>query len=314
MYLQSIITIGTINVVMIIGLAVLLGYTGLFSMGNVGFMMLGAYAAAVTNRYLHLPYLAALLVGGLISMAAGFVIGFPAVRSKLKGDHFAIVMLGFANALRVIISNTKNTYVNGAMGIMDIPKITNMWWALGIAAVMIWMLSNYTRSAYGRNCRAIREQEIAAEIMGIQVSRIKLYSILINGFCTGVGGGMWAFYTTIIQPGMFAQSTSSNHTIAVVFGGVNSIIGPVLSSFLLAILPEMLRIVSRWRLVIYGVLIVVIMLIKPEGLLGYKELSFQWVKKLFRGEYDLRHLPQRTWLAICKRIGVKNSGKGGKQS
>lgn len=311
LYFQSIITIGTINIIMIIGLAILTGYTGLFSLGNVGFMMIGAYASVIVQRYLHMPYLLSLIAGGLAAMTAGFLIGFPAVRSKLKGDHFAIAMLGFANAIRVIISNTKNRYVNGALGIMNIPKITNMWWALGIAAVIIWMLSNYVHSAYGRNCRAIREQEVAAEIMGIQVSRTKLYSVLINGFCTGMGGGMFAFYTTIIQPGMFAQNLSSNHLIAVVFGGINSIVGPVMASFLLAILPEMLRFISKWRLVIYGVLIVTIMLVRPEGLLGYKELSFKWVGKLCRGEYDLKRLPANAKARFKAMFTKKDSNEGG---
>ncbi len=282
-YFLSVFTIGGINVIMIIGLTILTGYAGLFSMGNVGFMMIGAYATAILYKFFHIPFVLALIIAGLLSCVTGLIIGMPTVRSKLKGDHFAIAMLGFASSVKVIISNAKNEYVNGALGIKNIPKLTNWWVVLIIGGILIYLLWNFVNSAYGRNCRAVREQEVAAEIMGVNTSKTKLTAVLINAFCTAVGGGLFGFYTTIIAPTMFTQNQSSNHLIAVVFGGINSITGPVLSSFTLAILPEVLRVISNWRLVIYGVLIVVIMLVKPEGLLGYKELNFRWVKPLYAG-------------------------------
>lgn len=284
MYISSVITLGAINVIMVLGLTVLTGYTGLFSMGNMGFMMIGAYVSAIVNRYLGVPFLPSLLCGGLAAMASGVLIGFPTVRSKLKGDHFAIAMLGFASAVKVIISNAKNQVVNGALGIKNIPKLTTVWVALGIAAVLIYLLTNFVRSAYGRNCRAVREQEIAAEIMGVNVFKTKLISVMICAFCTGVGGGLFAFYMTLIAPTMFTQNQSSNQLIAVVFGGINSISGPVLSAFALNILPEALRAIGEWRLVIYGVLVVVIMLVKPEGLFGYMEITdlFKSARKAFQ--------------------------------
>jgi branched-chain amino acid transport system permease protein len=225
----------------------------------------------------------------------------PTVRSKLKGDHFAIAMLGFASAVKVIISNTKNEYVNGALGVKNIPKLTNWWVVLIIGGILIYLLWNFVNSAYGRNCRAVREQEVAAEIMGVNTSKTKLTAVLINAFCTAIGGGLFGFYTTIIAPTMFTQNQSSNHLIAVVFGGINSITGPVLSSFALAILPEVLRAISNWRLVIYGVLIVIIMLVKPEGLLGYKELNFRWVKPLYAR------------LTKKKSSALQNGSNGGKK-
>lgn len=280
-YLLSVFTIGGINVIMILGLTILTGYTGLFSMGNVGFMMIGAYVTAIANLFFHIPFVLALICAGLFSCLTGFIIGMPTVRGKLKGDHFAIAMLGFASAVKVIISNLKNEYVNGALGIKNIPKLTTYWIVIIIGVVIVYLLWNFVHSAYGRNCRAVREQEVAAEIMGINISKTKLTALLINAFCTAIGGGLYGFYATIVVPTMFTQNQSSNHLIAVVFGGINSITGPVLSSFVLAILPEMLRAISNWRLVIYGVIIVIIMLIKPEGLLGYKELNFRWVKPLY---------------------------------
>jgi branched-chain amino acid transport system permease protein len=273
MYVQSVVTLGAINVVMVLGLTILTGYTGLFSMGNMGFMMIGAYISAIVYRNMGVPFYLALVCGGLAAMLASLFIGFPAVRGKLKGDHFAIAMLGFASAVKVIISNTRNKIVNGALGIKNIPKLTNMWVALGIVAILTYLLAGYVRSAYGRNCRAVREEEMAAEIMGVRVSRVKLTSVLICAFCTGVGGGLFAFYMTLIAPTMFTQNQSDNHLIAVVFGGINSITGPIISAFVLNILPEALRVIGEWRLVIYGVLVVVIMLFKPEGLFGYTEIT-----------------------------------------
>lgn len=277
-YYLSIFTLGGINVILILGLILLTGYTGLFSMGNVGFMMVGAYVAALLNVKFSVPFLISLLIAGIISTICGFIIGAPTVRRSLKGDHFAVALLGFASAIKVLICNLQIGDFNGAMGIRTVPKYTNWYIVLIVAAIFTFLLWNFVHSAYGRNCRAVREQEVAAQTMGIDVSRTKLCALLINAFATGVGGGLYAFYTTIVVPTMFTQNQSSNHLIAVVFGGINSITGPILSTFVLAILPELLRVISTWRLVIYGVLIVIIMLVKPEGLLGYREINFRWVK------------------------------------
>ncbi len=280
-YYLSVLTIGGINVILILGLTLLTSYTGLFSMGNVGFMMIGAYCSAALNVEFGVPFVPSLLISGLISMLLGLLIGWPTVRRKLKGDHFAVALLGFASAIKVLICNIEIGDFDGAMGIKNVPKFTTWYVVLIIGAILTYFLWNFIHSAYGRNCRAVREQEVAAQTMGINVSWTKLLSLLINAFTTAIGGGLFAFYTTIVVPTMFTQNQSSNHLIAVVFGGINSITGPVLSSFVLAILPEMLRVISTWRLVIYGVLIVVIMLVKPEGLLGYKEVNFRWVKPAY---------------------------------
>lgn len=297
-YIGTIFTLGGINVVMVLGLAILTGYTGLFSMGNMGFMMIGAYATTIVYKLfiemaffqipviagIRLAYFAALLCGGILTTVAGFLIGFPTVRSKLKGDHFAIAMMGFASAVRVIVSNSKNDIVGGAQGLKNLPKYTTLAVVAVIVVILVYMLTNYVRSAYGRNARAIREQEVAAEIMGVRVSRTKLLSVLICAFCTGIGGGLYAFYMTMIAPQMFLTTISNNQLIMVVFGGINSITGPVLSALALSVLPELLRFIGEWRLVIYGVLVVVIMLVKPEGLLGYTELSdiFKGIRRWFK--------------------------------
>ena len=315
-YYLSIFTLGGINVILILGLILLTSYTGLFSMGNAGFMMIGAYCAAALYVYFHIPFFLALLGAGLISMICGLLIGIPTVRSHLKGDHFAVAFLGFANAVKVLICNIEIGDFDGALGIKSIPKLTKWYIILIICAVFIYLLWNFIHSAYGRNCRAVREQEIAAQTMGINIYGTKLRSVLVNAFTTGIGGGLFAFYATIVVPTMFTQNQSSNHLIAVVFGGINSVTGPVLSTFVLAIMPELLRFVNTWRLVIYGILIVVIMLVKPEGLLGYKEINFRWVKPCIR---KIRSQSPRDY---CQKVKAfitnskhkirKRSRKGGK--
>lgn len=279
-YLFSIMTLGGINIIMVVGLAILVGYTGLFSMGHAGFMMIGAYTAVICYKYLGIPFLADILLAGIAATLISFVIGFPTLRNRLTGDQFAIAMLGFGEAIRMIVSNTKPVF-NGALGISGFPKLTTLWIVAIAAVIGILFIMNFVHSAYGRSCIAVREQEVAAEIMGIDVVKTKIISLAISAFYVGVGGALFAFYMTFISPAMIPQQKSSDLLAGVVFGGINSISGPVIASGALAALPEVLRTFSTWRLVIYGVLFVVVMLYKPEGLMGYKEISLAPVKKLF---------------------------------
>jgi branched-chain amino acid transport system permease protein len=281
-YVFSIITLGGINVIMVAGMAILTGYTGLFSMGHAGFMTIGAYTAIIAYKYLGVPFLLTLVLSGIAAMLSSVLVGYPSVRSKLKGDHFAIAMLGFGEAVRLIVSNTKPV-INGALGIGGIPKLTTLLVVLVVDVIGIVFLRNFAVSAYGRSCVAIREQEVAAEIMGIDTVKIKMFSLMTSAFYVGVGGGLFVFYMTFISPAMIASSKSSDLLMAVVFGGVSSLSGPIFAAFALAILPELLRFFASWRLVIYGILIVIVMLYKPEGLFGYKEIS----PRMIKGEISL---------------------------
>lgn len=280
-YIYSVLTLGGINIIMVVGLAILVGYTGLFSMGHAGFMMVGAYTSVVCFKYLGIPFAVDILLAGLMAMLISLIIGFPTMRNKLTGDQFAIAMLGFGEAIRMIVSNTRPV-LNGALGIGNFPKLTTLWIVLIVDVIGVILIRNFVKSAYGRSCIAIREQEVAAEIMGINVVKTKIISFGISAFYVGVGGALFAFYMTFISPAMIPQNKSSDLLAGVVFGGINSISGPIIASGALAILPEILRFFSTWRLVIYGILFVVVMLYKPEGLMGYKEISLGPVKNLFR--------------------------------
>jgi branched-chain amino acid transport system permease protein len=278
-YFTSILILSGINVLAVAGLALLTGYTGLFSIGHAAFMAIGGYTAAVLTLKLGVPEPVSVLVGGVAAAVSSLVVGYPTLRTKLKGDYFAIAMLGFGEAVRLLLNNTYRV-INGAIGLPGIPKWTTIWVVVVADIIGIWLLRNFVVSQYGRNCVAIREQEVAAELMGVDVMKTKLWSFVISAFYTGVAGGLFAFFMTYLSPAMFSSSRSSDILAAVVFGGINSITGPVLAAFFLIALPEVLRFVAVWRLVIYGLLFVVIMLFRPQGLLGYKDISFAGIQRL----------------------------------
>lgn len=277
-YAMSIATLAGINIITVAGLSILTGFTGMFSMGHAGFMAIGGYTAAVLNMYLRIPFPIAVVLGGLMAALMSLIVGIPTIQNRLTGDCFAIAMLGFGEAIRLLISNTYPV-LNGAMGLTGIPRKTTIPIVLVFVVITLFLVRNYLRSHYGKNCVAVQQQEVAAEMMGIDVVKTKLWSLMLSAFFAGIGGALYGFYMTGLYPSNFTQTKSTDLIAAVVFGGTNSITGPVIAAALLVLLPELLRVFSRWRLVIYGILFVVLMLFKPEGLFGYKEFSFRGIKR-----------------------------------
>ena len=278
-YLQGILILISINIVAVCGVIILTGYTGLFSLGHAGFVSIGAYFSAVLCKDFGVPFILAMVLGGLVAALSSVIVGYPTLRGKLKGDYFAIAMLGFAEAIRLLFSNIY-PYFNGALGLSGIPKKITLGNALLFAAVVIFFTYQYVHSQHGRLALSIREQEVAAELIGVNVTKEKMKSLMISAFLCGVSGGMTAFYYTYMTPNTFSAEVSNNMLSAVVFGGMGSISGPVIASAILTAIPEVLRAVARWRLVIYGLLMVVVMLFRPEGLLGNRELSlYPLIKK-----------------------------------
>jgi len=278
-YLNSILILGGINVLAVVGVAVLTGYTGLFTIGHAAFMAIGGYTAAVLVVKLGQPFWLALVAAGVAAALSSLIVGYPTLRSKLKGDYFAIAMLGFGEAVRLILNNTY-AVINGAIGFTGIPLLTTSTLVIILDIGGIILIRNFVISQYGKNCVAIREQEVAAELMGIDVMKTKLWALGISAFYAGVAGGLFAFYMTYLAPSMFTSSKSSDLLAGVVFGGINSITGPVLAAFFLVVLPELLRFLFVWRLVIYGLLFVIIMIFRPQGLLGYRDINWASLKQL----------------------------------
>lgn len=282
-YINAILILGGINVIAVIGVSIVTGYAGLFTIGHAGFMALGGYMTAYLYMVYGIPFLIALVIGGVFAALCSLIIGYPAFRTRLRGDYFAIATLGFSEAVRLILNNTYGV-LGGAFGFMGIPQLTTLPLVLGVLLVVLWSANNFVHSQFGKNCAAISQDEVAAELMGVNLLRTKLTALFLSAFYCGIAGGLLGFYMAYLTPSFFTMSRSSDLLAAVVFGGVHSLVGPVLAGFLLVALPELLRFFQEWRLVIYGALFVVIMVFRPQGLLGYKELSLtliqDWIAKI----------------------------------
>lgn len=275
-YFTTIAILAGINVIAVSGCTVLTGFAGMFSMGQAGFMIIGAYTSACFAMYAHIPFLLAVFLGALASALIALLVGYPVLKNNLTGDYFAVCMLGFGEAIRLIAANF-DPYIHGAMGLTGIPKQTTVLVVILCMIVFLYLTRNYLKSHYGKNLIAIRQQEIAAEMMGVRIMRNKMWAFVISAFACGFAGGLYAFYATTMYPTTFTQAKSTDLNAAVVFGGVNSLSGPVLAAIILAMLPELLRAFSNWRLVIYGLLFVVVMLFRPDGLFGNKEIGTELV-------------------------------------
>lgn len=278
-YILGVTTLAGINLFATLGLTLLTGFTGMFSMGHAAFMAIGGYSAALLVMLWGVPFYLALLLGGIAATIMSLLIGLPSLRNQMRGDYFAIVMMGFGTSVVLILNNIR-PIIRGAMGLSGIPRYTTFWTVLILDIIGIWLLRNFIHSQWGKNCIAIREQEVAAQMMGVDVYRTKVWSLGISAFYCGVAGGLYGFFITYLQPVMFNQDRSSDILAAVVFGGMHSITGPAIASFFLVFVPELLREVAKWRLVVYGIVFVAIMTVRPQGLLGFWDLSWDHVRML----------------------------------
>ena len=278
-YAQAIFTNSAIYIIAAMGLAIFTGYTGLFSLGHAAFMALGAYTAAILTYFLHWPLVPALLVGMIVAVLVSLVVGYPTLRAKLRSDYFAIATLGFGEALKVILENLDLT--QGARGLPGIQKLANPVNTAACMVLAVWLCRNFLRSTYGRKIIAIGQDPVAAEMIGIRLLPNQMLSLGISAALAGLSGGLLAHYITFIQPAIFSMDLSSLLTAGVVCGGMGSLTGPFVATALFVVVPELFRGLALWRLVLYGVLLVVIMNLRPKGLYGHEELSLGNLPKLF---------------------------------
>ncbi len=276
-YITTIIILGGISVIATLGLAILTGYTGMFSIGHAGFMALGGYMAAVLYMELKVPFLIAIILGGIFSGICSLLIGYPSFRSRLTGDYFAIATFGFSEAIRLVLTNTY-PIIGGSFGYTGIPMLTNAWNVLGITLVSIFLAHSFVTSQYGKNCIAVSQDAVAAQMMGVNLLQTKLIALFISAFFCGVAGGLLGFYFAYLTPSLFNITRSSDLLAAVVFGGMQSIIGPIIAAFVLVAVPQLLYQFAEWRLVLYGMLFIMVMVFRPQGLLGYTEMNFVMLK------------------------------------
>ncbi|HXL04895.1 MAG: branched-chain amino acid ABC transporter permease [Firmicutes bacterium] len=276
-YVKGILILSGINLMAVLGLSLLTGFTGLFSFGHAGFMAIGAYAAAFIGVNLRLPLIVSLLAGGLAAGIISLFIG--RLTLKLKGDYFCIATLGFGEAIRLILDNVQ--VFGGARGWPGIPIRIDLWNVVLINLAGIAFMISLVNSRHGRNMIAIREEELAAETIGIDTFKYKMISLFTSAVYAGIAGGLVGYYTGFLQPKMFGMTKSTELTIIVIFGGIGSISGSVLGTLLLTALPELLRAFALWRLVAYGAAVIFIMISRPEGLMGGKEITFKGILRAF---------------------------------
>jgi branched-chain amino acid transport system permease protein len=277
-YLDVLTSIG-INVVLAVSLNLINGHTGQFSLGHAGFMGVGAYLSAAITVLLgprilgegggsvwaqNAFFVAGLLGGGLSAALAGLVVGIPSLR--LRGDYLALVTLGFGEIIRVIFQNIDA--FGGALGMNGIPFYTNIFWVLAAAAVTIFVVSCLVNSTYGRGFLATHDDEIAAEAVGIDTTRYKITAFVIGAFFAGVAGGLYGHFKMTITPTGFDFTKSIEIVVMVILGGMGNTVGVVLAAILLTVLPEVLRPIAEYRMIIYSALLIVLMLVRPQGLLG----------------------------------------------
>ena len=285
-YWSGIVVLVCINVVLAVSLNLVSGILGQLVLGHAGFMLVGAYASAnftrafVTNGsmslYVALPI--AMLIGGLLAAVFGVIIGIPALR--LRGDYLAIITLGFGEIIRVM-ANAKFLLpvTNGAMG-LSVKTFSSRTdpgaifvFAFVVMVLVIFISYTFGRSRHGRSVIAIREDEIAAEAMGVNTTYYKLFAFVLAAFIAGVAGGLYAHHIGMIDPSKFDFNRSVEILIMVVLGGMGSISGSVISATVLTILPEVLRGFADYRMLLYSVILICVMLFRPSGLLGRYEIS-----------------------------------------
>ena len=268
-----------INIVLAVSLNLITGFTGQFSIGHAGFMAVGAYMSAVFTVKLGLPFAAGILAGAAGAAILGFAIGLPTLR--LKGDYLAIATLGLGEIIRITILNIP--YVGGASGLMGIPRYTTFTWAFFAMVLTIFFIKNFVNSSHGRACISIRENEIAAEAMGVDTTKYKVVAFTIGAAFAGVAGGLFSHYFYIAHPASFTFMKSFDILTMVVLGGMGSITGSITAAILLTFISAALASYPEWRMVIYSLMLIVLMIYRPQGLFGNKEISLKIFSRILGG-------------------------------
>jgi branched-chain amino acid transport system permease protein len=305
-FYQIIIYIG-INIILATSLNLINGYTGQFSLGHAGFMAIGAYVSAAVSTYFapalsgmansgvlgqSVLFMILLFIGGFAAAIAGVLVGVPSLR--LRGDYLAITTLGFAEIIRVVIQSLevvgasqgfRGAYIfsNGVKaaqipaelsGVPNtfyaIPKYTDFFWVYLFVAVIIFFVVNLMNSTYGRGFLAVKDDEVAAESMGVNSTKFKVIAFVSGAFFAGIAGSLYAHFSLYINPEDFNFLKSVEIVVMVILGGMGSLIGVIIAAVILTILPELLRGVAEYRMIIYALLLIIMMLTRPQGLFGVK--------------------------------------------
>ena len=263
-----------INVILAVSLNLIVGHTGQFSLGHAGFMAVGGYTAAKLTLTLQamcppwaqpLLFVVALLLGGLMAGMVGFLVGVPTL--QLRGDYLAIVTLGFGEIIRVFFQTTDA--FGAATGLTGIPNWANFGWTWSFAALTVFTITCIVNSTYGRGFIAVHDDEIAASAIGINPVRYKVTAFVVGAFFAGIAGGLYAHHKQFLSPTGFDFLKSIDILVMVILGGMGRTVGVIIAAVLLTILPEALRGFAEYRMILYSLLIIGIMIARPQGLFAF---------------------------------------------
>ena len=277
-YIQATMVTICVNIILAVSLNLVTGFTGQFSLGHAGFMAVGAYSTALITMSIPTVwgFVLGLITGAVLSAALGFLIGVPTLR--LRGDYLAIATLGMAEIIRVLLLNMG--FTNGAAGLSGIPQFVNWSWLFVLTVGCVVLISNFLNSRHGRDCIAVREDEIAAESIGVRSTRVKTLAFMTGAFFGAIAGGVYASYFYFLKPDLFGFMQSINILVIVVLGGLGSISGSIIAAVLLAIVSTLLQPFPEVRMILYSLVLVVLMVFRPQGIMGSRELSLTLFRSL----------------------------------
>lgn len=279
-YWKNILILICINIIMSTSLNITVGILGQINLGHAGFMAIGAYAAGLFLKSGIVTglagYLISLIIAGLVAAIFGLLIGLPVLR--LTGDYLAIVTLAFGEIIRVFIENLN--FTGGAQGLTGIPTTNSFGRYYFVAAFVVTMIFTYVSSRQGRAVLSIRDNELAAESCGIDVTKSKTFAFMLSALFAGIAGALYAQSFGVLAADIFGYNKSFDYLVMVVLGGMGSMTGAIFSSIGLTVLPEVLRPLAEWRMVIYAVILIIVMIFRPQGLLGRREFSIRNLLKI----------------------------------
>jgi branched-chain amino acid transport system permease protein len=258
-----------INIILAVSLNLINGFTGQLSLGHAGFMAVGAYASVIITTYMGLPFIVGIIAACLAAALAGFIIGVPTLR--LRGDYLAIATLGFGEIIRVVLQNIE--YVNGPAGIMGISKLATWPWMFGAVVITILVIVNLVNSSYGRAIISVREDEVASELMGVNTTKYKVLAFVVGAMFAGLAGALYAHYFYIIKPETFNFLKSFDILVMVVLGGLGSTTGAVIAAIFITVLTAVLQSFPAIRMILYALILILVMIYRPQGLMGNRELG-----------------------------------------
>lgn len=265
-----------ITLVSVCGVYILTGLTGMFSLGSAAFMAIGAYVSGLLVLKLGMNMYLAFFLAIVAAVVMGYIIGFPVVR--LRRDYISLVTLGFGESIAQLIL-LLSQYTGGAFGLIGVPRKVNVGFTVIAAVLAIVLTALFKTSKYGRQCIAIKSDELAAKAMGINTSRVKMIAFLLSCALTAFAGCMYAFYVGYVGPTDFGWKKSADWVIMVFFGGVNSLTGSIFGGAFLTFLPQYMQSLNKYRYIVYAVLVLFILNFKPNGIFGEWELTPRNMKK-----------------------------------